>query len=115
MQQSRSVARNAGIVMFLILISRLLGFIRERAIAASERFQPPTPPPFPRPRTWQRGVAWSGIFLAPALALVVALFSISLHPLFGWAMVLWPVGGFLYLVWEMPRAPREPWDDGSRI
>jgi hypothetical protein len=89
--------------------------VRERAIAASERFQPPTPPPFPRPRTWQRGVAWSGIFLAPALALVVALFSISLHPLFGWALVLWPVGGFLYLVWEMPRAPREPWDDGSRI
>ena len=55
------------------------------------------------------------IFLAPALALVVALFPISLHPLFGWALVLWPVGGFLNLVWEMPRAPREPWDDGSRI
>ncbi|MFS8665798.1 MAG: murein biosynthesis integral membrane protein MurJ, partial [Limnochordales bacterium] len=33
MQQSRSVARNAGTVMLLILISRLLGFIRERAIA----------------------------------------------------------------------------------
>ena len=33
MSSSRTVARNAGIVMLLILISRLLGFIRERAIA----------------------------------------------------------------------------------
>lgn len=33
MGQSRTIARNAGIVMVLILISRLLGFIRERAIA----------------------------------------------------------------------------------
>lgn len=33
MGQSRTIARNAGIVMALILISRLLGFIRERAIA----------------------------------------------------------------------------------
>lgn len=31
--QGRTIARNAGVVMFLILISRLLGFIRERAIA----------------------------------------------------------------------------------
>ena len=33
MSSSRSVARNAGVVMLLILISRLLGFVRERAIA----------------------------------------------------------------------------------
>lgn len=89
--------------------------IRERAIVASERFHPPTPPPFPRPRTWQRGVAWSGIFVAPVLALLLALSSVHLHPLFGWALVLWPIGGFLFLVREMPRSPREPWDDGSRI
>lgn len=31
--QGRAIARNAGSVMLLILISRLLGFIRERAIA----------------------------------------------------------------------------------
>ena len=80
-----------------------------------ERFTPPTAPPFPRPRTWQRGVAWSGIFVAPVLALLLAILSVHLHPLFGWALVLWPVGGFLYLVREMPRSPREPWDDGSRI
>jgi hypothetical protein len=88
--------------------------IREEAIAESERFQPPTPPPFPRPRTWQRGVAWAGIFVPPVLALVIGLLSIYVHPLFGWALVVWFVGGFLYLVREMPRG-RDPWDDGSRI
>ena len=84
-------------------------------IPVVERFRPPVPPPFPRPRTWQRGVAWSGVFVAPALALLLTLFSVHLHPLFGWALILWPVGGFLYLVREMPRSPRDPWDDGSRI
>lgn len=84
-------------------------------IVVVERFQPPVAPPFPRPRTWQRGVAWSGIFVAPALALMLALVSIHVHPLFGWTLILWPVGGFLYLVREMPRSPRDPWDDGSRI
>ncbi|MDR7253808.1 hypothetical protein J2X46_002798 [Nocardioides sp. BE266] len=80
-----------------------------------ERFHPPAAPPFPRPRTWQRGLAWAGIFLAPVFALVVGLFSIYVNPLFGWLLVLWFVGGFLFLVREMPRSPRDPWDDGSRI
>jgi hypothetical protein len=88
---------------------------REEAIAAAERFRPPPPPPFPRPRTWQRGLAWSGIFVAPALALLIGLLSIYVVPLVGWLLVAWFVGGFLYLVLEMPRAPRDPWDDGSRI
>lgn len=88
--------------------------IREKAIAEAERFRPPTPPPFPVPRTWQRGVAWAGIFVAPLLALVVALFSLWVTPLVGWALVGWFVGGFAYLVHEMPRG-RDPWDDGSRV
>jgi hypothetical protein len=87
----------------------------EDEIPEVERFHPPAAPPFPVPRTWQRGVAWSGILVAPALALLIALFSVSVHPLFGWALVAWFVGGFLYLVREMPRTPRDPWDDGSRI
>ena len=69
----------------------------------------------PTPRTWQRGVAWAGIFVAPALALVIGLFSIYVAPLVGWALVAWFVGGFGYLVRVMPRSPRDPWDDGSRI
>ena len=88
---------------------------REEAIAAAESFRPPPPPPLPRPRTWQRGLAWSGIFVAPALALVIGLLSIYVTPLLGWALVVWFVGGFLYLVRVMPKAPQDPWDDGSRV
>ncbi|MCF6377286.1 hypothetical protein L2K70_06695 [Nocardioides KLBMP 9356] len=84
-------------------------------VAPVERFRPPPPPPFPAPRTWQRGVAWSGIFVAPVLALVIGLFSIYVTPLVGWALVAWFIGGFAYLVLEMPKSPRDPWDDGSRI
>jgi hypothetical protein len=84
-------------------------------LPAVDRFQPPAAPPFPRPRTWQRGLAWAGLFVAPVLALVVGLFSLGLPGLVGWALVAWFVGGFLYLVREMPRSPRDPWDDGSRI
>lgn len=88
--------------------------VRDRAVAEAERFHPPTPPPFPVPRTWQRGLAWAGIFVTPLLALVIALFSLWVTPLVGWALVGWFVGGFAYLVHEMPRG-RDPWDDGSRV
>jgi hypothetical protein len=84
-------------------------------VPEAERFRPPDAPPFPRPRTWQRGLAWTGLFVAPVLALLVALFSLGLPTLFSWALVAWFVGGFVYLVHEMPRSPRDPWDDGSRI
>lgn len=88
---------------------------REQAVADAERFRPPPPPPLPRPRTWQRGVAWAGIFVSPVVALVVGLLSVYVTPLLGWALVAWFVGGFVYLVREMPRSPRDPWDDGSRV
>ncbi len=88
---------------------------REQAIAESERFKPPPAPPFPVPRTWERGLAWAGIFVAPVIALVIGLLSIYVDPLVGWALVGWFVGGFAYLVFVMPKAPRDPWDDGSRI
>jgi hypothetical protein len=88
---------------------------REKAIAEAERFRPPPAPPFPVPRTWQRGLAWAGVFLAPVVALVLGLLSVYVHPLVGWVLVGWFVGGFAYLILEMPKAPRDPWDDGSRI
>ncbi len=84
-------------------------------IPVVDRFRPPPPPPFPVPRTWERGLAWAGIAVAPAIALVIGLFSIYVAPIIGWALVLWFVGGFGYLVRSMPRSPRDPWDDGSRI
>ena len=89
--------------------------IRDKAIAEAERFRPPAPPPFPVPRTWQRGLAWAGIFVAPLLALVIVVLSVYVPSVVGWALVAWFVGGFLYLVLEMPRGPHDPWDDGSRV
>jgi hypothetical protein len=53
--------------------------------------------------------------VAPVIALVIGLLSIYVQPLVGWALVGWFVGGFAYLVFVMPKAPRDPWDDGSRI
>ena len=84
-------------------------------IAEVDRFTPPVAPPIPLPRTWQRGVAWGGIFIAPTLALLIAIFSIYTPAIVGWALIAWMVGGFLYLVFDMPRGPRDPWDNGSRV
>lgn len=84
-------------------------------IAEVDRFTPPVAPPIPLPRTWQRGVAWGGIFVAPVLALLIAVFSVYLPPIVGWALIAWMVGGFLYLVFDMPSDPRDPWDNGSRV
>ena len=86
-----------------------------RIIVEAEKFRPPPAPPFPAPRTWQRGLAWTGIFVAPLIALVLGLLSVYVNPLIGWVLVGWFVGGFAYLVLEMPKSPRDPWDDGSRI
>lgn len=88
---------------------------REHAAAADGQFRPPTPPPLPRPRTWQRGLAWAGLFVAPLLALVLALLPVYVTALVWWSIIGWFVGGFVYLVREMPQAPRDPWDDGSRV
>lgn len=79
------------------------------------RFVPPEPPKVPRPRTWQRGMAWSGVLVAPGLALLLLLLSIHVPPLVGWGLLLWCLGGFAHLVVTMPRTPGDPWDDGSRV
>lgn len=84
-------------------------------IAEVDRFRPPPAPPVPLPRTWQRGLAWLGITVVPLVALVVTLLRWSVPNPLGWLMVLWGIGGFVYLTMVAPRTPRDPWDDGSRI
>ena len=80
----------------------------------SERFVPPPPPPRPRP-TPRRAAAWAGVFVAPILLLVLLVFGIGTPALVDLVLLGWFVGGFVYLVATMPRAPRDPWDDGSRV
>jgi hypothetical protein len=77
-------------------------------------FVPPSPPPLPHPAP-VRLAAWLGVFGAPALLLLDMVLAL---PLPGWlakGLVVWFVGGFVYLVLHMDRGPRDPWDDGARV
>ncbi|WP_205474685.1 hypothetical protein [Nocardioides sp. SYSU D00038] len=79
-----------------------------------DRFVPPTPPPLPRPPR-DRLLAWVGLFGSPLVLLVCLLLGIDLPPIIGYALVGGFVGGFLYLVFRMPREPGDPFDDGARL
>lgn len=79
-----------------------------------ERFVPPTPPPVGHtsaPRT----LAWLGMLGSPVVLLVALVTGLPLPTVVGWLLVAAFVGGFGYLVATMPREPRDPWDDGSRV
>jgi hypothetical protein len=79
-----------------------------------ERFVPPPPPPVPR-TTPDRLAAWCGLFGAPTVLLVALVLGRSLPVWLGYVLVAWFVGGFLYLVVQMPSGPRDPGDDGARL
>ena len=81
---------------------------------STDRFVPPPPPPLPS-TTKDRMAAWLGIFGSPAVLLVCLVLAIDLPQLIAYALVAAFVGGFLYLVFQMPRGPRDPDDDGARI
>jgi hypothetical protein len=78
------------------------------------RFVPPPPPPVPR-STPDRLAAWAGLFGAPLVLLVALVLNLSLPTWAGYVLVAWFVGGFLYLVVQMPSGPRDPGDDGARL
>jgi hypothetical protein len=77
-----------------------------------ERFVPPPPPPLPRlPK--DRLAAWAGVFLSPLLLLLATLLQVRLPAMVAWLLVGAFLGGFGYLVAQMPRGPRDPFDDGA--
>ena len=79
-----------------------------------ERFVPPPPPPLPHPPP-VRLAAWIGVFGAPAVLLVSMVVAL---PLPGWVakgLIGYFAVGFLYLVFNMDRGPRDPWDNGARV
>ncbi len=87
----------------------------QRAVhEAGERFVPPPPPPVPRASA-DRVAAWTGVFGSPVVLLICLIFSIPLPQLLAYLLVIGFVGGFLYLVIQMPREPRDPGDDGAVI
>ena len=77
-----------------------------------DRFVPPPPPPLPRvPK--DRLAAWLGVFVSPALLLLATVLRIPLPNIVAWLLVGAFLGGFGYLVAQMPRGPRDPFDDGA--
>lgn len=79
------------------------------------RFVPPVPPPVPRARTRPRQVAWLGLFVAPAILLIAVVLPSSLPGIITFGLVAWFVGGFVYLVSQLPHGPQDPGDDGARL
>ncbi|WP_017933906.1 AtpZ/AtpI family protein [Nocardioides sp. Iso805N] len=75
-------------------------------------------PTLPRPSP-DRLLAWIGVLGTPVAAIVLVV----LHMTLGWWIPNWVVDflilgflvGFGYLVFHMPREPRDPWDDGARL
>ncbi len=55
------------------------------------------------------------MFGAPAVLLICLIAGIGLPRLLAYGLVAAFVGGFVYLVWRMPRGPRDPWDDGAKV
>ena len=79
-----------------------------------ERFVPPPPPPLPR-LPFDRLLAWSGVFVSPLILLVATVLQIHLPTIVSWLLIGGFFGGFGYLVAQMPRGPRDPFDDGARL
>ena len=75
---------------------------------------PPPPPPLPR-LPFDRLLAWSGVFLSPLILLRRDGLQIDLPTIVSWLLVGGFLGGFGYLVAQMPRGPRDPFDDGARL
>ena len=81
---------------------------------AEDRFVPPPPPPLPH-TTPDRYAAWAGVLGAPVMLVLALLLGLQLPTWLGGLMVVGFVGGFVYLVFQMPRGPRDPGDDGARL
>ncbi|WP_028650579.1 hypothetical protein [Nocardioides halotolerans] len=78
-------------------------------------FVPPTPPPLPKLPP-DRALAWAGLFGSPSVLLVCLVLGVHLAPWLGYLLVAAFIGGFVYLVVNMPRSTDiDPWDDGARL
>jgi hypothetical protein len=79
-----------------------------------EHFVPPPPPPVPwaEPR---RLLAWLGLFGVPVLVLVGIVTQVSVPSWLGLLLMVWFVGGFVFLVASMRPGPRDEDDDGAVV
>jgi hypothetical protein len=85
--------------------------LRPRA-EAEEHFVPPPPPPLPRPEP-PRLLAWLGLFGVPTFVLVALVTQLDLPTWLGLILMVWFVGGFVYLVASMRPGAGDDFDDGA--
>lgn len=79
-----------------------------------DHFVPPPPPPLPTPPP-ARLLAWVGLFGVPMFVLVALVADLALPTLLGLLLMIWFVGGFVFLVGSMRPGPGEDHDDGARL
>ena len=77
-----------------------------------DHYVPPPPPPLPRPAP-PRLLAWFGLFGVPTLVLVCLVAGINLPTWMGLVLMVWFVGGFVYLVASMRPRAGDDYDDGA--
>lgn len=82
--------------------------------APEERFVPPPPPPVTTPPP-ARLLAWTGLFGVPFVVLVALVAKLPLPSWLGLLLMVWFVGGFVFLVASMGPGPGEDHDDGARL
>lgn len=79
-----------------------------------EAFVAPNPPLPPTP-TRDRQLAWAGLIGSPVVLMVFLVASVRIPSLVAYALIAGFVGGFLYLVFHLPRSHDDPFDDGARV
>lgn len=90
------------------------GLFDDDALDEIDRFVPDSPPPVPMPPP-DRFLAWLGVFGSPTVLLVFLVLGLGMPQILGWILVGGFVLGFCYLVFTLPRSPRDPWDDGAVV
>lgn len=68
----------------------------------------PKPPP-------ARLLAWVGLFGVPVFVLVALMAHLALPSWVGLLLMVWFVGGFVFLVASMRPGTGEDYDDGARL
>ena len=79
-----------------------------------EHYVPPPPPPIPRPEPI-RLVAWGGVLLAPLILTIAMIIGWRMPGMLSFLVVGWFLAGFALLVWQLPKGPADPFDDGARL
>jgi hypothetical protein len=84
------------------------------AAEPEDHFVPPPPPPLPTPPP-ARLLAWAGLFGVPTFVLVALVARLPVPSWLGLILMVWFVGGFVFLVASMRPGSGGDYDDGARL